>query len=426
MTPPDDASLPALDLRLTEENLDDLYEHAPCGYCTCLPDGTLVKLNQTLLGWLGYRRDELVARRCLQQLLTVGGRLHYETHCAPLLLLQGQVREMSYLLRRRDGSTLPVLLSAALVREPDGTPLAVRVSLFDITERRKYEQELLRAKVQAEEQREQLARANEQLRAKNEQLTRINADLDSFVYTASHDLKQPINNMVGLFEELRRSVTFHDAEAGPMMSMFEDALAQILATIDGLTQVVQLQRAMEQVPAEPVALLPFTEDIIRSLQPAPAGTRFELDFAAAPVLRIARPGLHSLLYNLLSNALKYAAPDRPPRVRVSTARTAHATVLSVQDNGRGIDLTRHHRELFQLFRRFHPEVAGTGMGLYLVNRLARQAGGRVEVDSAVDAGTTFRIFLPQEEAGDSTPDARPLAAPPGPLSEKERGSQATR
>ncbi|MCC3159903.1 PAS domain-containing sensor histidine kinase [Hymenobacter sp. 15J16-1T3B] len=424
--PEDEEPLPALDLRLTQENLEDLYEHAPCGYCTCLPDGTLVKLNQTLLGWLGYRREELVARRCLQQLLTVGGRVHYETHCAPLLLLQGQVREMSYLLRRRDGSTLPVLLSAVLLREPDGTPLAVRVSLFDITERRKYEQELLRAKVQAEEQREQLARANEQLRAKNEQLTRINADLDSFVYTASHDLKQPINNMVGLFEELRRSVTFHDAEATQMMCMFEDALGQILATIDGLTQVVQLQRALEQMPAEPVALQPFTEEIIRSLQPLPAGATFELDFAAAPVLRMARPGLHSLLYNLLSNALKYAVPGRPPRVRVRTTRAPHATVLEVQDNGRGIDLQRHSRELFQLFRRFHPEVAGTGMGLYLVNRLARQAGGRVEVDSTVDAGTTFRIFLPREDEASQPPAGLTFASPPSSLSEKGRGSQLTR
>ena len=91
------------------------YEHAPCGYCSCLPDGTLVKLNQTLLGFLGYMRQEVVACPTLPQRLTVGGRLHYETHCAPLLLLlQGQVREVSHSLRRHDGSALPVLLNAVL------------------------------------------------------------------------------------------------------------------------------------------------------------------------------------------------------------------------------------------------------------------------------------------------------------------------
>ncbi|MBD2716283.1 PAS domain-containing sensor histidine kinase [Microvirga sp. STR05] len=389
--------LPDLDLRLTESNPDDLYDRAPCGYCSCLPDGTLVRLNQTLLGWLGYRREELVARRCLQELFTIGGQLHYETHGAPLLLLQDQVRELSYSLRCKDGRMRPVLLNAVLVRTAEGQPLVIQATLFDITERRKYEQELLRTKQLAEEQREQLARANEQLVSKNEQLTRINADLDSFVYTASHDLKQPIDNMAGLFEELKSAATFHDPQAAPMLTMFEGALRQILSTIQGLTEVVQQQRALEQLPAEEVALQSFTEDIIRGLQPmyAPYATPFVLDFGAVPTLRMARSSLHSMLYNLLSNALKYAMPGRAPHIRVSTEAAGDRVVLVVQDNGRGIDLTRHSKELFQLFRRFHPDVEGSGMGLYLVNRLVHQVGGQVEVDSTVDQGTTFRIYLPR-------------------------------
>jgi sigma-B regulation protein RsbU (phosphoserine phosphatase) len=378
-----------LDLRLTEENPDDLYENAPCGYCSCLPDGTLVKLNQTMLGWLGYARHELVARRSLPELLTVGGRLHYEMHCSPLLLLQGEVREVSYSLRRRDGSTLPVLLNAVLRRDTTGEPLVVRATLFDITDRRKYEQELLRAKEQAEEQREQLL-------TQNEQLTRTNADLDSFVYTASHDLKQPVHNLAGLFEEFKRSATFHDPSAAGMIGMFDEALQQILSTIDGLTAVVQQQRHLEQATVEQIELQPLTEEIIRSLPQTAGhpGAVFSLDFAAAPTLRIARAGLQSILTNLLSNALKYAEPSRPPHIRVSSVRAGSELLLSIQDNGRGLDLSRHGGELFQLFRRFHPDVAGSGVGLYLVNRLMHQAGGRVEVTSMVGQGTTFRLFLP--------------------------------
>jgi len=393
----DDESLPELDLRLTQVNLDDLYERAPCGYCSCLPDGTLVQLNQTLLEWLGYSRQELVAQLALPQLLSTGGRLHYETYAVPLLLMQGQVRELSYQLRRKDGTLLPVLLNANLLRDTDGQPLVIRATLFDITDRRRYEQELLRAKAEAEQQREQLAVANELLLAKNEQLTRINADLDSFVYTASHDLKQPVHNMAGLFAELKRAATFHDPEAAGMVTMFDSALQQILTTIDGLTQVVQLQRELEQVPQELIALQPLAEEIVSSLQLSypEANAVFSLDFTAVPYLRMVRPGLHSVLYNLLSNALKYADPARPPHVWVSTSLAAGATVLTVQDNGRGIDLERYGRELFQLFRRFHPDVSGSGMGLYLVNRLVHQAGGRVEVSSTPGAGTTFRIYLPQ-------------------------------
>ncbi|TGE25125.1 PAS domain-containing sensor histidine kinase [Hymenobacter aquaticus] len=376
-----------LDLRLTEENLDELYDNAPCGYCSCLPDGTLVKLNQTLLTWLGYSRQELVARRCLQDLLTVGARLHYETYCAPLLLLQDQVREISYQLQCRDGRRLAVLLNANLRRDARGEPLVVRVTLFDITDRRKYEQELLRAKAEAEAQRELLT-------VKNAELLRINAELDNFVYTASHDLKQPASNMVGLFEELKRTATFHDPDAAGMMNMFEEALRQILSTIEGMTDVVQLQRQPDQGPEDAIDLHSFTQDIVRSLQAA-ATADFVLDFAAVPTLRLPRTSLHSILYNLLSNALKYAQPGRRPRVLVSTTLTTGGPVLLVRDNGRGIDLHRHGEEVFQLFRRFHPEVDGSGMGLYLVRRLVQQAGGRAEVDSVVGEGTTFRLYFPE-------------------------------
>jgi PAS domain S-box-containing protein len=388
--------LPPNDLRLTEEDLIDHYEQAPCGYCTGLPDGTLVRLNGTLLHWLGYTRDELVARATVQQLLTVGGRLHYEMHALPLLLLQGEVRELSYQLRHKDGSTRPVLLHAHLLRDPDGQPLVVRLTFFDITERHRYEQELRRSHALAQEHSAQLAQANALLLTQNEHLNRSTADLDNFVYLASHDLRQPINNMAGLFAELKHMAVFTDPETEGMVHMFEAALQQAIRTIDGLAEIVQQQR-QELVPVEDLALHSLAEEILGSLQPQVLARQavFTLDFAAAPTVHTTRPELYSVLYNLFSNALKYAEPGRPVRVLAHSARVAGAVVLTVQDNGRGLDLARYGGKLFQLFSRFHPEEEGTGTGLYLVNRLMTQAGGRVEVTSEVGQGTTFRLVWPQ-------------------------------
>ena len=390
-------SLPPTDLRLTEEDLTDHYEQAPCGYCTGLSDGTLVRLNGTLLGWLGYAREELVARATVQQLLTVGGRLHYEMHALPLLLLQGQVRELSYQLRHKDGSTRPVLLSARLLRDTDGQPLIVRFTFFDITERHRYEQELRRSYVLAQEHSAQLAQANALLMRQNEQLTRSTDDLDNFVYLASHDLRQPINNMAGLFAELKRTAVFTDPETASMVHMFEAALQQAVHTIEGLTEVVQQHQRHELLPVEALALHALAEEILGSLQPQVLAQQavFTLDFEAAPTVHTTQQGLYSVLYNLFSNALKYAEPGRPARVAVHSARVAGAVVLTVQDNGRGLNLAQHGNQLFQLFSRFHPDVEGTGTGLYLVNRLITQAGGRVEVESEVGQGTTFRLVWPQ-------------------------------
>jgi phosphoserine phosphatase RsbU/P len=134
-----------------EDNAEDLYEHAPCGYLSTLPDGTIIRINQTLLTWLGYEREDLVGRRKLTDLLGPGGRIYHETHYAPLLAMQGHVREIALDLVRADRSRLPALINALLVRASDGAPEAIRVSVFQATDRREYERELLRARERAEQ-----------------------------------------------------------------------------------------------------------------------------------------------------------------------------------------------------------------------------------------------------------------------------------
>ncbi|HEV3365789.1 MAG TPA: PAS domain S-box protein, partial [Acidimicrobiia bacterium] len=134
-----------------EESAEDLYEDAPCGYVSALLDGTIVRANSTFLSWTGYRAEDLVGVRRLQDLLTPGGRIFHETHYAPLLRLQGQVREIALDLVCADGRTLPVLLNSVLKTDETGAAVLSRTMIFDATERRSYEQELLRAKRSAEE-----------------------------------------------------------------------------------------------------------------------------------------------------------------------------------------------------------------------------------------------------------------------------------
>ena len=237
----------------------------------------------------------------------------------------------------------------------------------------------------------------QQLEAQNARLLRSNDDLDNFMYTASHDLKQPINNMAGIFEELTRTAYFRDPDAIKLIAYFERALDQIFTTIDHLGAIVQGQREQQEVPAEDVALGPLVAEVIASLQDQvrQTGAVFELDFTTYPVLSFVRPNLQSLFFNLISNSLKYAAPGRPPRICLSSTPdvTTGRSILTVQDNGLGIDMARFGPQLFQLFRRFHTHVEGTGMGLYLVNRIVQGHGGRLEVASTVGEGTTFRIHL---------------------------------
>ena len=107
--------------RLLEEDPADLYENAPMGYLSALPDGRIVKVNRTFGAWTGRSPDDLLGVR-FQDLLTVGGRVFHETHMMPLLRMQGAVREIALDVVRVDGSVLPCLLNAVEVRDDDGSP----------------------------------------------------------------------------------------------------------------------------------------------------------------------------------------------------------------------------------------------------------------------------------------------------------------
>ena len=136
--------------RLLEEDPADLYENAPMGYLSTLPDGRIVKVNRTFCAWTGRAPDDLLGVR-FQELLTIGGRVFHETHVVPLLRMQGAVREIALDVVRMDGSVLPCLINAVEVRGEDGAPLLVRATLFEATARRRYERELLNAQRAAEE-----------------------------------------------------------------------------------------------------------------------------------------------------------------------------------------------------------------------------------------------------------------------------------
>ncbi len=133
-----------------DESAEDLYEDAPCGYLSTAPDGTILKVNQTFLGLSGYEAAELVGRRRFYDLLPPGAKIYYETHYAPLLSMQGEVKEIALEIIRADGTRLPVLVNGRLKRTADAMPALVRITVFDATDRRRYEQELLHARTDAE------------------------------------------------------------------------------------------------------------------------------------------------------------------------------------------------------------------------------------------------------------------------------------
>ena len=150
---------------LLEDSAEDLYESAPCGYLTTMMDGTIAKINTTLLDWLGLDREAVAGRKRFADLLTIGGKLYHETHFAPLLRMQGELRGIALDMRRQEGGPLPEQVSAVIKHVSEGEPLLIRITVFDASVRRSYELELLRRREEAERARAEADEARRQAEA---------------------------------------------------------------------------------------------------------------------------------------------------------------------------------------------------------------------------------------------------------------------
>jgi PAS domain S-box-containing protein len=240
-------------------------------------------------------------------------------------------------------------------------------------------------------------KAEESLVEKNIELERINQDLDSFVYTASHDLKLPITNMAGIFEELIHVAEFKDPDAPRMIGMFNRSLQQIYNTIHDLSEVIKVQKTKRR-DLEELSFAEAVQDVTLSLQGmiTDTGTQIVADFSEAPTVLFTKGSLRSILYNLISNSIKYRSHERTPKIIISTKLKENYIELIVKDNGLGLEMNKHQNKLFQMFKRFHNHVNGSGLGLYIVNRLLTNHGGYINLESSVGVGTTFLLYFKQK------------------------------
>ncbi|TDN39650.1 PAS domain S-box protein [Hymenobacter sp. UV11] len=245
---------------------------------------------------------------------------------------------------------------------------------------------------------ERVAQAQRLLRDNNDELTRVNVDLDSFIYTASHDLKGPITNIEGLLQALADELPIEARQRPPVndiLAMLTKSVERFQRTIGQLSDVAKLQRE-HGLAAVQVPLAPVVQGVALDLAPLvrAAGAQLDLALDDQVAVHFLEKNLRSVAYNLLSNALKYRDPGRPAQVSLRAYPEGQYVRLTVQDNGLGIDAAGQRR-LFGLFERLHDHVEGSGIGLFMVKKMVENAGGRISVASEPGVGSTFTVLLPK-------------------------------
>jgi len=228
----------------------------------------------------------------------------------------------------------------------------------------------------------------------NQELIEKNNDLSQFTYITSHNLRSPLANIIGLVELYDKENPENPFNAEIVKNVQESA-TKLDTVIQDLVQIIDIQRARKQM----FTLISLEEVINKSLD------SFQKDFQAlgAATDCILEKDLHvkgiysyfqSIFENLISNAIKYRHPDRSLKIEIRAKHYSEFTVVSVSDNGIGIDLRENKAKVFGFYQRFHTKRPGKGLGLYMVKNQIEAMGGQIGIQSFPDKGTTFVLYFP--------------------------------
>jgi sigma-B regulation protein RsbU (phosphoserine phosphatase) len=375
------------------EDFQDLFENAPCGYFSLDAKGRIFIVNNTLAAWLGCAREDLVGKR-LTDILNVAGRIFYETHVAPLLRMQGFFNEFALDMVCADNAPLPVIANAVERRSADGTLLFTRYTIFKAVDRRRYERELVNARIEAERLRKEadVLKASAQSDLSSE---REIAELrEQFIAVLGHDLRNPLASLSAGVRLMLAAKSPAEAEKlGRMMQGSVDRMAKLVDSVMDFARG-RLGGGLALKDKEPIDLDPVFAQVIEELSIDHPDRQIITEIALSRPVMCDGGRLAQLLSNLLANALHHGARDKP--VRFSAATHASSLVMSVANAGAPIppELIDH---LFQPFYRGKVGASkqGLGLGLYIASEIAKAHNGWLDVTSD-EAETRFTLIMPLE------------------------------
>lgn len=230
------------------------------------------------------------------------------------------------------------------------------------------------------------------LERQKDMLTEANKGLLQFNNIVSHNLRAPVASIIGMSEVLKTPIT--EEEKSWAMSYMVDAARMLDTVICDLNAILATNSKPEP---EEIEFSKLTGSVLKSLemQVAEAGAEIRLSIHPdATSIYTIRVYLHSILHNLVSNAVKYRHKGRLPEIAISALVKDKKYCITVQDNGIGIDLKKHSSDLFGLYKRFSHEQEGRGLGLHMTRTQVESLGGSIRVDSAPGAGSVFTVLLP--------------------------------
>lgn len=305
----------------------------------------------------------------------------------------GFVRDYPLAIRHTSGRVMDVLYNASVYRDERDETAGVLAAARDITERKRAEEEL---RIYHQQLEELVSLRTADLAKANDNLAVVNAELESFAYSVSHDLRVPLRAIDGfsriLLEDYSGKI---DAEGQRLLTVVRDSTVKLARLIDDILAFSRAGRT--EMTSARIDMDELVKDVVKELEPAFVGRK--LTFVVKPLASAHGDAamVRRIWTNLIDNAVKFTAPKPEAVVEIGSTATPAETIYYVRDNGAGFDM-RYASKLFGVFQRLHGvEFAGTGIGLAIVKRIVARHGGRVWAEGKVNEGATFYFTLAKRE-----------------------------
>ncbi len=362
-----------------------LFEAAACGLLRTAVDGTILRVNARFCGWLGFRAEDLVGRRRLQDLLTMGGRIFHQTHWAPLMQLQGSVSEVKLDFTRADGAAVPMVLNA--IRSGEGASLVYDVAAFVARDRDNYERELVQSRQRLQQSVAEATRLGAE--AKDRALA-----AEQMIGIVSHDLRNPLASIsMGLALLTRSGLPEGQQRTIRRIERSADRASALIADLLDFTQA-RLGRGIPITPAA-IDLGEVAAQAVDELAAVYPTRRLKHEHVGEGSCLGDASRLTQLIGNLVSNAMAYGNPERV--VTVTSAVDSETCRLAVHNHGRPI-ADELQPGLFEPMSRgsdVSSAARSVGLGLFIVREIAKAHAGQVSLTSRSSDGTTFVATFPR-------------------------------
>lgn len=386
-----------------------LYHQAPCGYLYAKEDGTLIEVNDTFLAFTGYQREEIIENKRIEDFLTIGGKIYYETHFSPLLHMRGEVSQINFDFIRKNETRFPVLINAMKQSDKEKHRTNFQFVVLDITQRKQYESELLHARRKSDELLMELSAINEKLTAnmdlvaeQRNELEKLNATKDKFFSIVAHDLKSPLNSLKAFSVLL---IDHYDSlskeEILSMSQQLKNSVDNTIKMANNLITWARIQMNDIQYIPETIKVKELVGNICDVYKDVAINKGLNVSCIVGDSLSIHgdKNQIEFVIRNLVNNAIKFTHSGGSVSLTANSI-SEEEIEISVSDSGVGIS-DEMKDKLFTIGKTqsAHGTAGekGTGLGLLLSYEFIKLNGGQVLVESKLGKGTIFSVRFKKEQ-----------------------------